>query len=260
MSWARLIIADARARAGPVQYVPQPTLAAVVIAAALSLADIAGTRRLWRQRRTEFGLSMAAFLGVALLGVLPGIVVAVALSILNVFRRVWWPLRDDPRTGPGRARLARRRPYPDAEQLARLVDLPVRRTADLRQRAHVPRAGPRPRRRSTRAAVDHRGGRAHHGRRHDGRRHARGARRVAQRQGCQAGVRRAKDPVREKVERYGSPAPSTRLTSTPRWTRPSPPSAPSTGRNGRRPGTGRGRRAPTADDSPPGAASPVLPE
>ena len=73
------------------QYVPQPTLGAVVIAAALSLADLAGTRRLWQQRRMEFGLSVLAFLGVALLGVLPGILVAVALSILNVFRRVWWP-------------------------------------------------------------------------------------------------------------------------------------------------------------------------
>ena len=76
---------------GLMQYVPQPTLGAIVIAAALSLADVAGTRRLWQQRRTEFSLSIAAFLGVALLGVLPGILVAVALSILNVFRRVWWP-------------------------------------------------------------------------------------------------------------------------------------------------------------------------
>jgi high affinity sulfate transporter 1 len=73
------------------QYVPQPTLGAIVIAAALSLADIAGTRRLWRQRRMEFGLSIIALLGVALLGVLPGILIAVILSILNVFRRAWWP-------------------------------------------------------------------------------------------------------------------------------------------------------------------------
>jgi MFS superfamily sulfate permease-like transporter len=70
---------------------PQPALAAVVITAALSLADIPGTARLWRQRKAEFMLSIAAFLGVALLGVLPGIAVAVTLSILNVFRRVWWP-------------------------------------------------------------------------------------------------------------------------------------------------------------------------
>jgi high affinity sulfate transporter 1 len=70
---------------------PQPALAAVVITASLSLADIPGTVRLWRQRKAEFLLSVAAFAGVALLGVLPGIAVAVALSILNVFRRAWWP-------------------------------------------------------------------------------------------------------------------------------------------------------------------------
>jgi high affinity sulfate transporter 1 len=70
---------------------PQPALAAVVITASLSLADIPGTVRLWRQRKPEFVLSITAFLGVALLGVLPGIAIAVALSILNVFRRAWWP-------------------------------------------------------------------------------------------------------------------------------------------------------------------------
>ena len=76
---------------GLLQNLPQPTLAAVVIAAALSLADIRGTTRLWHQRRVEFVISLVAFLGVALLGVLPGIAVAVVLSILNVFRRAWMP-------------------------------------------------------------------------------------------------------------------------------------------------------------------------
>jgi MFS superfamily sulfate permease-like transporter len=70
---------------------PQPALAAVVITASLSLADIPATARLWRQRKMEFLLSIAAFLGVVLLGVLPGIAIAVGLSILNVFRRAWWP-------------------------------------------------------------------------------------------------------------------------------------------------------------------------
>src|SRR6516162_6115018 len=70
---------------------PQPALAAVVITASLSLADIPGTVRLWRQRKTEFLVSITAFLGVVLLGVLPGIAVAVALSILAVFRRAWRP-------------------------------------------------------------------------------------------------------------------------------------------------------------------------
>ena len=70
---------------------PQPALAAVVITASLSLADIPATARLWRQRKAECALSIAAFGGVALLGVLPGIAIAVGLSILNVFRRAWWP-------------------------------------------------------------------------------------------------------------------------------------------------------------------------
>src|SRR5499427_4510570 len=55
---------------GLLKNLPNPTLAAVVIAASLSLADVQGTVRLWRQRRVEFVLSVAAFLGVALLGVL----------------------------------------------------------------------------------------------------------------------------------------------------------------------------------------------
>jgi high affinity sulfate transporter 1 len=76
---------------GLLRDLPQPTLAAVVIAASLSLVDIPGVVRLWNQRRAECALAIAAFLGVALLGVLPGIAVAVVLSIGNVFRRSWWP-------------------------------------------------------------------------------------------------------------------------------------------------------------------------
>jgi MFS superfamily sulfate permease-like transporter len=76
---------------GLLRNLPQPALAAVVIAASMSLADLAGVRRLRRQRTSDFILAIAAFLGVALLGVLPGIAIAVALSIMNVFRRVWWP-------------------------------------------------------------------------------------------------------------------------------------------------------------------------
>ncbi len=80
---------------GLLKNLPQPTLAAVVIAASLSLADIPGTARLWNQRRSEFALTIIAFLGVALLGVLQGIAVAVALSIFNVFRRTWWPYQTE---------------------------------------------------------------------------------------------------------------------------------------------------------------------
>ncbi len=80
---------------GLLRNLPQPTLAAVVIAASLSLADIRGTTRLFKQRKSEFMLSIIAFLGVALLGVLQGIAVAVALSIFNIFRRAWWPYQTE---------------------------------------------------------------------------------------------------------------------------------------------------------------------
>jgi high affinity sulfate transporter 1 len=106
---------------GAMQYVPQPTLGAIVIAAAFSLADIAGTRRLWRQRRTEFWLSIVALLGVALLGVLPGILVAVGLSILNVFRRAWWPHHAELGRVEGIEGLHDIERYPHAELLPGLV-------------------------------------------------------------------------------------------------------------------------------------------
>jgi len=100
---------------------PNPALAAVVITAALSLADIPGTVRLWRQRKAEFLLSIAAFLGVALLGVLPGIAIAVGLSILNVFRRSWWPYDTVLGRVAGLAGYHDIHSYPDADQLPGLV-------------------------------------------------------------------------------------------------------------------------------------------
>jgi MFS superfamily sulfate permease-like transporter len=106
---------------GLLRNLPQPTLAAVVIAASMSLADIPGTARLWKQRRTEFLLTIAAFLGVALLGVLPGIGVAVLLSILNVFRRLWWPYHATLGRVPGLAGHHDRSRYPEAEELPGVV-------------------------------------------------------------------------------------------------------------------------------------------
>ena len=103
------------------QYVPQPVLGAIVIAAAVSLADIPGTRRLWHQRRMEFWLSIIALLGVAFLGVLPGIAIAVIMSILNVFRRTWWPHQAELGRTPGLAGLHDIHRHPDAQGLPGLV-------------------------------------------------------------------------------------------------------------------------------------------
>ena len=106
---------------GILRDLPQPTLAAVVIAASLSLVDIPETQRLYRVRRAEFLLSMAAFLGVVLLGVLPGIALAVGLSIMDVFRRAWWPYQTTLGRVHGLAGYHDVRSYADAARLPNCV-------------------------------------------------------------------------------------------------------------------------------------------
>ena len=70
---------------------PQSALAAVVIAAALSLVNLPILRKYLRVRKTSLLLSLVATIGVVLFGVLEGILFAVILSILLFFRRSWWP-------------------------------------------------------------------------------------------------------------------------------------------------------------------------
>jgi MFS superfamily sulfate permease-like transporter len=76
---------------GLVHDLPLSSLAAVVIVAVLGLIDIGAERRLRRWRRSEFLLSMIAFAGVAVLGVLWGVGTAIALSLLDFIRRAWRP-------------------------------------------------------------------------------------------------------------------------------------------------------------------------
>ena len=76
---------------GALRNLPLPMLAAIVITAALGLIDAPAVRRLYQVRRSEFILWLAAFLGVALLGVLVGIFVAILLSLADFVRRAWRP-------------------------------------------------------------------------------------------------------------------------------------------------------------------------
>jgi high affinity sulfate transporter 1 len=76
---------------GLLRDLPLPMLAAIVITAAIGLIDVAAVRRLYRVRRSEFVLWLAAFAGVALLGVLVGIFTAILLSLADFVRRAWRP-------------------------------------------------------------------------------------------------------------------------------------------------------------------------
>jgi high affinity sulfate transporter 1 len=76
---------------GFVQDLPVATLAAIVIVAVAGFFDLPALRRLRRWRRSEFWMALIAFAGVALLGVLWGVGIAIALSLLNFIRRAWRP-------------------------------------------------------------------------------------------------------------------------------------------------------------------------
>ncbi|MGG6381355.1 SulP family inorganic anion transporter [Paenarthrobacter sp. NEAU-H11] len=98
---AVLVLGFMLAAPGVTEFLPAATLAAIVIAAAAGLADPAGVRRLIGMSRSESLVMLAAFLGVTILGVLPGIAVAVGLAILDFLRRAWDPYRAELVDVPG---------------------------------------------------------------------------------------------------------------------------------------------------------------
>ena len=135
---------------GLVQAMPQPVLAAVVIAASISLFDVAELRRLFRVRRTEFALAVACALGVMFVGVLQGIVIAVvAVDGLHLQARLG-PLLGRARDGPGAPRLARHPALSGRRAGAGPAHRPLVGAAVLRQREPVPRPDPGARARTRR--------------------------------------------------------------------------------------------------------------
>ncbi|MDN7645299.1 SulP family inorganic anion transporter [Burkholderia cenocepacia] len=72
-------------------FVPRTALAAVVIYAAFGIADVRSVVRLYRMRRGECLISMLCFAGVIGMGVVPGILLASALSLLSFVWRAWHP-------------------------------------------------------------------------------------------------------------------------------------------------------------------------
>ncbi|GER22209.1 transporter [Zafaria cholistanensis] len=80
---------------GLTRYLPQSVLAAVVMAAALWILDLGTLRRLARRSPVEAALLLAALLGVAFVGVLEGIAVAVALSLAVFVWQAWNPHRTE---------------------------------------------------------------------------------------------------------------------------------------------------------------------
>lgn len=76
---------------GLTKNLPQAALAAVVMAAVIGLVDLPALRWLARVNHVDFGLAIAAFLGVLFFGVLTGIGIAIGLSGLTFLWRAWHP-------------------------------------------------------------------------------------------------------------------------------------------------------------------------
>jgi high affinity sulfate transporter 1 len=100
---------------------PTAALGAIVIAAALRLIDRPELVRLRRFRRSEFLLALASTAGVLLFGILVGVGIAVALSILELFTRLMHPHDGVLGEVPGLAGLHDVEDFPDAEQTPGLL-------------------------------------------------------------------------------------------------------------------------------------------
>ena len=73
------------------QHLPTAALAAVVIASALGLFEIADLKRIYSIQRWEFWLAIVCFVGVAVLGVIQGIGLAIVLAIIEFLWDGWRP-------------------------------------------------------------------------------------------------------------------------------------------------------------------------
>ncbi|MFP7366381.1 SulP family inorganic anion transporter [Corynebacterium callunae] len=108
--------------AGPIlQTFPQAALGVLVIFAASQLIDIKEVRRIARFRRSELVLTLLTAAAVVVLGVLYGIGVAIALSILDLIRRITRPNADVLGFVPGIPGMHSMDDYPNATSVPGLV-------------------------------------------------------------------------------------------------------------------------------------------
>ena len=72
-------------------FLPQAALAAVVIAAAIGLFEVADLARIRRIQPWEFWLSMVCLAGVTVFGAIPGITIAIAIAVMEFLWDGWRP-------------------------------------------------------------------------------------------------------------------------------------------------------------------------
>jgi len=77
---------------GPLAYLPDAALAAVIFLIAVELVDVTGMRRILALRRREFAVALLTTVAVVVLGVEYGIVLAIIASMVDHLRHSYTPL------------------------------------------------------------------------------------------------------------------------------------------------------------------------
>jgi len=127
--------------AGPLMAsLPSAALGAVVFYAAGKLVSIPDFRRLWAFRRREFLLAIIALLGTVIIGILQGVIFAIALSLLEMLHRLARPHEGVLGRVPGIPGMHDVADYPDARTIPGCIfyryDAPLffANVGDLRER------------------------------------------------------------------------------------------------------------------------------
>jgi high affinity sulfate transporter 1 len=102
---------------GLLSHLPMPVLAAVILAAVLSLVKPEALRRIWRFGHGEFLVAVAALAGVLGSGLLPGVLVGAVISIVLLLRRSSFPPTVELGRVPGSDQFADRSRHPENERV-----------------------------------------------------------------------------------------------------------------------------------------------
>jgi SulP family sulfate permease len=95
---------------------PKPVLAAIIIdAVVFGMMDVPEMRRLWRVKRIDFWIAIAAIVGVLSAGILAGVVIGMVLSVGWLVYVNSLPAMTELGRGPGTTTFRPLRDYPDGE-------------------------------------------------------------------------------------------------------------------------------------------------
>ena len=110
-----LFLADA------LSFLPTPALGAILASAAVSLIDVRSLRDVWRINRIEFAFALISIVGVVVLGVLQGVIIAVGATLLYLLMKGMRPR--DAMLGriPGRDGFYKLHRYPEARAIPGLA-------------------------------------------------------------------------------------------------------------------------------------------